>query len=147
MKLIVRIFSPSNRHNYEVVYVKIGNRAFCLVLYLNGVHFRGELQQVGHVGERKINCWPIRTREIAGVRLSDELWVIVRSHWYHHDYSKNRQRSMRIHLLFCFQNFYGSGHLDLSIVKCLPNIWKIPLKELMFKETPQQYFPRFCIDN
>ena len=28
--------------------------------------------------------------------------IILRSHWYHHNYSKNRQRSMRIHLLFCF---------------------------------------------
>ena len=32
-------------------YVTIGNSAFCLVLYLTGVHFRGELQHVGHVGE------------------------------------------------------------------------------------------------
>ena len=27
----------------EVVYVTIGNPAFCLVLYLTGVHFRAEL--------------------------------------------------------------------------------------------------------
>ena len=47
----------------------IGNPAFCLALYLTGVHFRGELQQVGHVGEQKIKCRSIRTREIAGVRL------------------------------------------------------------------------------
>ena len=54
---------------YEVVYVTIGNPAFCLGLYLTGVHFRGELQHVGHGGEQKIKCSPIRTWEIAGVRL------------------------------------------------------------------------------
>ena len=42
----------------------IGNPAFRLVLYLTGVHFRGELQHVGHVRGR-----PIRTQEIGGVRL------------------------------------------------------------------------------
>ena len=46
-----------------------GNQAFCLALYLAGVHFQGELQHVGHVGEPKIKCRPIRTREISGVRL------------------------------------------------------------------------------
>ena len=29
----------------------IGNPAFCLALYLTGVHFRGELQHVGDVSE------------------------------------------------------------------------------------------------
>ena len=38
----------------EVVYVTIGNPAFCLALYLTGVHFRGELQHVGDVSEQKI---------------------------------------------------------------------------------------------
>ena len=33
--------------------MRIGNPAFCLVLYLTGVHFRGELQHVGHVGLQK----------------------------------------------------------------------------------------------
>ena len=47
----------------------IGNPAFCLTLYLTGVHFRGEVQHVGHGGEQKIKCSPIRTLEIAGVRL------------------------------------------------------------------------------
>lgn len=37
----------------EVVYVKIGNQAFLLFLYLTDVHFRGELQHVGHVGLQK----------------------------------------------------------------------------------------------
>ena len=31
----------------------IGNPAFCLFLSLTGVHFRGELQQVGDVIEQK----------------------------------------------------------------------------------------------
>ena len=38
----------------EVVYVTIGNPAFCLFLYLTGVHFRGELQHIGDVSEQKI---------------------------------------------------------------------------------------------
>ena len=49
----------------------IGNPAFCLGLYLTGVHFRVDLQHVGDVSEQKIKCWPIRIREIGGVRLSD----------------------------------------------------------------------------
>ena len=47
----------------------IGIPAFYLALYLTGVHFRGELQHVGHVGEIKLKCREIRTREIASVRL------------------------------------------------------------------------------
>ena len=47
----------------------IANPAFCLALYLTGVHFQGDLQDAGHVGEQKIKCRPIRTREIAGTRL------------------------------------------------------------------------------
>ena len=43
-----------NRIQKEVVNVIIGNPAFCLDLYLTGVHFRSELQHVGHVGEQKI---------------------------------------------------------------------------------------------
>ena len=53
---------------WEVAYVTIGHPAFFL-LYLTEVHFRGELQHVGDVSEQKIKCWPIRTREIGGVRL------------------------------------------------------------------------------
>ena len=40
----------------EVVYVRTGNPAFCLFLYLTGVYFRGELQHVGDVSEQKIKC-------------------------------------------------------------------------------------------
>ena len=32
-----------------------GNPAFCLALYLTGVHFRGELQHVCHVGQVSTN--------------------------------------------------------------------------------------------
>ena len=51
--------------------------------------------------------------------------------------------------LTSFQNLHGSSHLDLSVVKCLPNIRKIPLKELIFwfkytKNDPHhKYFPRY----
>ena len=56
-------------------YVTIGNSDFCHALYLTGIHFRGELQHVGDVSEQKIKCRPIRTREIGGARLSEELYV------------------------------------------------------------------------
>ena len=52
----------------------IGNPAFCLFLYLTGVHFRGELQHGGDVSQQKIYCQPIRTREIGGATLSDLLY-------------------------------------------------------------------------
>ena len=53
----------------------IGNPAFCLLLYLTGVHFRGELQHGGHVGQQKIKYRPISIPEIVGVRLQDELYA------------------------------------------------------------------------
>ena len=53
----------------------IGNPAFCLFLYLTGVHFRDELQHGGDVSECKIKYRLIRTREIGGVSLSDVLYV------------------------------------------------------------------------
>ena len=34
----------------------IENPDICLALYLTGVHFRGDLQHLGHVGEQKIKC-------------------------------------------------------------------------------------------
>ena len=40
----------------------IGSLAFCLALYLTGIHFRGKLQHVGHVGEQNIKCRPVRNR-------------------------------------------------------------------------------------
>ena len=39
-------FEPDTGYDYEVVYVTIGNPAFCLPLYLTGIHFRGNLQHV-----------------------------------------------------------------------------------------------------
>ena len=54
----------------------IGNPAFCLFLYLTGVHFRGELKQGGDVSQQETNCRPIRTREIGGVSLSDVLYYM-----------------------------------------------------------------------
>ena len=61
----------------EGVYVKIGNLAFSLFLYLTGVQFRDELQHGGDVSEWKSKYRPIRTREIGGVSLLDVLYVYV----------------------------------------------------------------------
>ena len=55
--------------------------AFCLFLYLTGVHFRGELKNGGDVSQQKIKCRPIRTREIGGVSLSDVLYVSICAMW------------------------------------------------------------------
>ena len=52
----------------------IRNPAFSLALYLTGVHFWHELQDVGDVSEQKIKSRPIRTREIGRARLSDKLY-------------------------------------------------------------------------
>ena len=57
----------------EAVFVTIGNPAFCL-LYLTGVHFRGEFQHGGDISQQKIKSLPIRTLEIGGVSLSDVLY-------------------------------------------------------------------------
>ena len=65
----------------EDVYVAVGNPALYLTLYLTGVHFRGELQHVGHGDEQKIKYSPIRTREIAGVRLQEEPYVTEHLWW------------------------------------------------------------------
>ena len=56
-----------------MVYVTIGNPAFCLFLYLTGVHFWGELQHGGDISQQKIKCRSVRTREIGGVSSSDVL--------------------------------------------------------------------------
>ena len=55
----------------------IGSPDFCLFLYLNGVHFRGELQHGGDVSQQKVKCRPIKTQEIGDVSLSDVLYVYV----------------------------------------------------------------------
>ena len=58
----------------EGVYVTIVHRAFCLFLYLTGVHFRGELQHGGDVSQQKIKFRSIRARETGCVSLSDVLY-------------------------------------------------------------------------
>ena len=58
----------------EGVYVTIVHRAFCLFLYLTGVHFRGELQHGGDVSQQKIKCRSIKAREIGCASLSDVLY-------------------------------------------------------------------------
>ena len=63
--------------NKDVVYVTIGNPAFCLFLYLNGIHFRGELQYGGDVSHQKVKRRPIRAQERGGVSLSDVLYARV----------------------------------------------------------------------
>ena len=57
------------------MYVRIGKPAFCLAFYLTGVHFRYELQHVGHLGGQKNKCRLIRTREIGGVRFQEEIYA------------------------------------------------------------------------
>ena len=63
------LHSAQIRSLTKVVYGKIGSPTFCPAFYSTGVHFWGELQHVVHVGQQNIKCQPIRTREIAGVRL------------------------------------------------------------------------------
>ena len=63
----------------EVVYVTVGNPAFCLASDLTGVHFRSELQHVGDVIEPEVKYRPIRTQEIGGARLSEELYVSLKT--------------------------------------------------------------------
>ena len=64
----------------------IENPTFCLAFYLTGVHFRGELQHVGHVGEQKIKCRPIRIRETAG-ELYDRAFIAFSSDMFPNFYS------------------------------------------------------------
>ena len=61
----------------EGVSLTIENLAFCLTLYLTGVHFWGRLQHVGDVCKQNVKCQPLRTREIGGVRLSEALYVKI----------------------------------------------------------------------
>ena len=56
----------------------IENPAFCLFLYLTGVHFRGKLQHGGDVSQQKIKCRPIRAREIGDASLSDVLYAPIK---------------------------------------------------------------------
>ena len=47
------IFPGFFDYDIEGVYVTIGNPAFCLILYLTGVHFRAELQHGGDIMSEK----------------------------------------------------------------------------------------------
>ena len=62
----------------EGVYVTVVHPAFCLYLYLTGVHFRGDLQHGGDVSQQKIKCRPIITRELGGVSLLDVLYAMYK---------------------------------------------------------------------
>ena len=72
------VITPYTDHYYEVVYVTIGNPAFLPRIIFNWRTLWGQVTVCfGHVGEQEIKCWPIRTQEIAGVRLSEkELYVM-----------------------------------------------------------------------
>ena len=48
--------------------------AFCLFIYLTGVHFRDELQHGGDASQQEIKCRSIRTQEIGGLSLSEALY-------------------------------------------------------------------------
>ena len=50
----------------------IGKPTFLSRMIFDCVHFRGELQHVGHVGRQNIKSRPIRTGEIGGARLQDD---------------------------------------------------------------------------
>ena len=83
--------------DFEGVYVTIVLPAFCLFLYLTGVHFRGKLQHRGDVSQQKIRCRPIRTRKIGSVSLSDVLYVLeALTLQTHHVYSTLKRRRMHV---------------------------------------------------
>ena len=95
----------------EDVYVTIGSPGFCLLLYLTGVYFRGELQHVVDVSEQKIKCWPIGTRETGGVRLSDGLYVNSKNHLIYNFCLK--------FLFLKFQFVFALQYLDCHCLKSL----------------------------
>ena len=95
-----------------------GNSAFFLVLYLTSVHFWGELQHLGEVSEQKFKWRPIRTREIGGVRSSEELIVESPFKNVAGFYAKPF-----MHVFFCkyceiFKNTYFKKYLRKSASKC-----------------------------
>ena len=95
-----------------------GNPAFCVALYLSSVHFWGELQHLGEVIEQKIKWRPIRTREIGGVRLWEELIVESPFKNVAGFYAKPF-----MHVFFCkyceiFKNTYFKKYLRKSASKC-----------------------------
>ena len=48
LNMFIKTFvtTPDTDYDYDVVYMTIGNPAFCLALYLTGTHFRDKLQFV-----------------------------------------------------------------------------------------------------
>ena len=107
-----------------MLYVTTGNPAFCLFLYLTGAHFWGELQHNGDVSEQKIKCWPIRIREIGGVRLSDGRktdyrWIIwkIRPVILFQKKIDRKRRLPRTHLWFSGLSFFFLYRLGWWLLK------------------------------
>ena len=48
LSMFIKTFAntPDTDYDYDVVYVTIGNPAFCLALYLTSIHFRDKLKFV-----------------------------------------------------------------------------------------------------
>ena len=49
--------------SWIVLIIHFDLQTFCRTFALTGIHFQGQLQHVGHVGQQKITCRPIRTRK------------------------------------------------------------------------------------
>ena len=58
----------------EIVHETTWNSAFCLALYLTGEHFRGVTARWWRQWAKN-QSWPIRTREVGGVTLSEVRYV------------------------------------------------------------------------
>ena len=54
------------------------NPSLCLAWFLTDEHFLGELQHVDDVSAQKVKSGPIRTREIGGVILQEELFAWIK---------------------------------------------------------------------
>ena len=127
----------------------IGNQTFCFVLYLTGVHFRGELQDGGDVSEWKIKgwpinrwcltvrrimwrikCWPIRTREIAGVSLSDVLYG-GRGVTRYFFSSKDKDPWLRLTTLSlkCYTFYFKGSYGSKTVCCCGTTLQKKRLKD------------------
>ena len=68
--LTTRIYSGP----FKVVYLTNWYSTFCLNFHLTGIHFRGELQHIGHGGEQKVKCEPIKTY----IKLLEEMFHFTR---------------------------------------------------------------------
>ena len=128
----------------EVVYVTIANPAFCLALYLTGVHFQGELQQVGHVGGQRIKCRPIRTREMGGDRLQEELYVSV-----YLSCVSQKQRLQKILRLICSEIWSFRKQMKIKICQKYPYIFFLLLYSSIefFQYFPFPFLNNFLLRN